>query len=305
MPLKSGSSQASISANIKTERAAGKPEKQAIAIAESKARGDCDVEMDAPRKGSIQELMAGLSGYQRDPAWVKASNNALRALGGSPKQQAYQAEMRAIEAKYKGGDCEVEMDCDVEMDAMDSSRRLAFDRRMETIDGHLVVTGCHITKANVCPYLGAEIPNSEALGLDPGKIYMLYRDAAELQAAVKTYDRIQLLMQHVAVHADAPQQFLTVGTISNPKYTHPFLSADITVWAREGIDAIESGKQRELSCGYRYVPDMTPGTSPEGEKYDGRMTQIVANHIALVEAGRAGPDVMVADAQLHIARPLS
>src|SRR5579863_3197467 len=51
MPLKSGSNQSAISANIKTERAAGKPEKQAIAIAESKARGDargdCDVEMDA------------------------------------------------------------------------------------------------------------------------------------------------------------------------------------------------------------------------------------------------------------------
>ena len=38
MPLKSGSSQATISANIRTERAAGKPERQAVAIAESKAR---------------------------------------------------------------------------------------------------------------------------------------------------------------------------------------------------------------------------------------------------------------------------
>ena len=34
MPLEKGSSQATISKNIATERAAGKPEKQAIAIAE-------------------------------------------------------------------------------------------------------------------------------------------------------------------------------------------------------------------------------------------------------------------------------
>ncbi len=242
MPLKSGSSQAAISANIRTERAAGKPQKQAIAIAESKARGDCDVEYDE----------------------------------------------------------DVENDCA----AMDG-RRLAFDRRMETIDGHLVVTGCHITKANVCPYLGAEIPNSEALGLKPDKIYLLYRDAAEITAAKETYNRVPLLMQHVAVSADAPQQFLTVGTASNARFTHPYLDADLTIWTREGIDAVESGRQREVSCGYRYVPDMTPGTSPEGEKYDGRMTQIVANHIALVEAGRAGPDVCVADGALHIARPLT
>jgi hypothetical protein len=38
MPLEPGSSQQVISDNIKTERAAGKPEKVAIAIAESEAR---------------------------------------------------------------------------------------------------------------------------------------------------------------------------------------------------------------------------------------------------------------------------
>jgi hypothetical protein len=37
MPLKSGSSKAVVSKNIKTEVAAGKPQKQAVAIALSKA----------------------------------------------------------------------------------------------------------------------------------------------------------------------------------------------------------------------------------------------------------------------------
>lgn len=37
MPLQSGSSKAAVSANIKTEMAAGKPQKQAIAIALHKA----------------------------------------------------------------------------------------------------------------------------------------------------------------------------------------------------------------------------------------------------------------------------
>ena len=42
MPLESGTSQATVSRNIATERRAGKPEDQAVAIAENKARGDGD-----------------------------------------------------------------------------------------------------------------------------------------------------------------------------------------------------------------------------------------------------------------------
>ena len=53
---------------------------------------------------------------------------------------------------------------------------------------------------------------------------------------------------------------------------------------------------RELSCAYRYTPDFTPGKY-EGTPYDFVMRAIRGNHVALVEEGRAGPDVVVADRQ--------
>lgn len=51
MPLASGSSKKVISENIATERHAGKPEKQAVAIAFSKARGDSELNLSSPITG--------------------------------------------------------------------------------------------------------------------------------------------------------------------------------------------------------------------------------------------------------------
>lgn len=172
----------------------------------------------------------------------------------------------------------------------------AFDRSMRSIDqdGHLHVECVNISKANVCPYLGREIPNHATLGLDPGKIYMLWRHPAELEAAAATFENKQLMIQHVGVTAESPQEWLTVGVVSGVFWQAPYLKARLTVWNQKGIDAIESKAQQELSSGYRYVADMTPGTI-DGAHYDGIMRSIRGNHVALVSEGRVGPDVFVTD----------
>ena len=50
MPLQPGSSQETIGENIKTEVEHGKPQKQAIAIAEDEARRTKHAHMKAPKK---------------------------------------------------------------------------------------------------------------------------------------------------------------------------------------------------------------------------------------------------------------
>ena len=175
--------------------------------------------------------------------------------------------------------------------------KIAFDKSARRIDadGRLHVERSHISKANICPYYGQEIPGYQELGLDANKVYRLLRDPVELERAAPTFARLPILSEHVPVTVDSPKPDLVVGAIgSDVTFNSPYLDADICVWDGEAIAGIETDKVRELSCAYRYTPVMESGEY-EGQPYDGRMTNILGNHLALVETGRAGPDVIVAD----------
>ena len=65
------------------------------------------------------------------------------------------------------------------------------------------------------------------------------------------------------------------------------LLADLVITNRELIEAVRAGK-REVSCGYDADYDQTgPG--------EGRQTNIIGNHVALVERGRCGPRCAIGD----------
>lgn len=178
---------------------------------------------------------------------------------------------------------------------------LAFDRsasaRRVDENGYMHVASSHITKATVNPYYGAEIPGWEAAGLDPQKVYQGLRDPQELQKSLPTWAGLPLHIEHHVDSADDPQKLTRVGSVgTDVRWEAPYVDAPLTVWDRQAITAIEDGSFRELSCAYRYTPDFTPGVY-EGTPYDFVMRDIRGNHVALVEEGRAGPDVVVADRQ--------
>ena len=85
--------------------------------------------------------------------------------------------------------------------------KLAFDRSARRIDadGRLHVDRSHISKATVNPYYGREIPGYEALGLEPDKVYRLFRDPVELERGAATFARLPILSEHVPVTVDAPR----------------------------------------------------------------------------------------------------
>lgn len=183
---------------------------------------------------------------------------------------------------------------------MSAPLRLAFDRSLRSRDpfGRMKVEWTNVSKANVCPYLGREIPGYQQLGLDAGKVYNLWRHPDELKKAAATWDMIPVLDEHIVVDAANPEKDLIAGTTgTGSKFEYPYLKTPMAVWVGDSIGGIVQRKKRQLSSGYGYRPDMTPGVTPDGVAYDGVMRDIMANHVAIVREGRAGPDVMVADEQ--------
>lgn len=167
--------------------------------------------------------------------------------------------------------------------------------RTYTVEGHLHVARTPISKANVCEYYGREIPGAEALGLMPNRKYRLLRDPEELRRAAASSNGKPLLITHESSEADDHPKELTVGALgTDAEFEDPYLYNSLSVWDGDAIAGIEDKSRRQLSAGYRYRADMTPGTF-RGAPYDGVMRDIIFNHEALVPAGRAGADVLVGD----------
>lgn len=176
--------------------------------------------------------------------------------------------------------------------------KLAFDRasvRSVDADGRLHIEITNISKAAVNPYLGKEIPNGDALGLIPDKLYYLLRDPDELEKGAATFNNLPVLSQHVPVTVDDHQPEVVIGsTGTDAVFEKPFLKNSMVIWVADSIEKIESKEQTEISSAYRYVAVMRAGNY-EGVAFDGVMTDIIGNHVAIVDIGRAGPDVVVAD----------
>jgi uncharacterized protein len=170
---------------------------------------------------------------------------------------------------------------------LEDPRGFAFDRAVGNydLDGRLRVPSSTISAAQVNDYLAEEIPGWSSLGLVSGRRYALLRDPGELEAAAPSFQGIPILSQHAPITAEVHKRELVVGAVINPVWQAPNLKAELIVWDGDAIAAIESGAQKDLSAGYRYTPIMESGRY-QGVAFDGRMTRISANHLALVFDGR-------------------
>lgn len=131
-----------------------------------------------------------------------------------------------------------------------------------------------------------------------------YRDAAEVFAveAMASFERADVTWDHPDdfVDTDTRAHARIVGHLgSTITRADDLLVADLVITDADAIQAITSGERTQISAGYSADVEYVAGTTASGERYDARQTNIRANHVALVERGRAGPRVAIPQDAAH------
>jgi len=170
-------------------------------------------------------------------------------------------------------------------------------KRKEDINGYVEIVDNPLTKVGVFPYLGAQISDE----LEPNKVYQVYRPEEELKdpETIESFKLLPWTDEH-AMLGSKNERLLPAekkgvhGVIGeNVHFEDGYLKANIKIFSETLGELIKKGK-KELSIGYWCLYDLKPGIF-NGQRYDAIQKQIRGNHLALVEEGRAGPEVSVLD----------
>ena len=167
-------------------------------------------------------------------------------------------------------------------------------QRVYTDEGFLRVPG-KAARTGIQEYLASELRLKDRA---PNDIIRVYRPAEEVfnDESLQSYLGADVTNNHPPTLVNASTYRNTsVGVVTSVgRQDGDFVIVDMVIKDKDAIKAVETGKC-ELSAGYTAVYDDTPGTTPEGEPYDFRQTQIKINHVAIVDRARAGAMARIFD----------
>lgn len=164
-------------------------------------------------------------------------------------------------------------------------------------NGCMVCFNVPIARTGTYQYLADE------LEMDGSGIVDVYRDPEEVfdKVTIASFEGKAFTDTHPSVDVTADNwNMLAKGELTNIRQgkgeDQDKLMADILVRDPITINEIQSGAKREVSAGYEC----------EYVKKDGKIyqTKIRGNHVALVQAGRAGPSVRIKDEKVKFIPPI-
>jgi hypothetical protein len=159
--------------------------------------------------------------------------------------------------------------------------------------GGYMIVDARAARTGLQTYQGRELGRPEL-----GSVRM-YRPEGEVFAkdALASFAHVPVTVDHPSVDVDAANWRdhavgYTGDTIvrDGDHVRIPFMIMDAAT-----IGMVKAGR-RELSAGYTGTVKFQDGTTPDGEPYDAILSNIRANHLAIVDVARAGPTCRIGDA---------
>lgn len=170
--------------------------------------------------------------------------------------------------------------------------RASLSGTKRTSDGYLT-TVARSVRTGIQLYTGAEVGRPDL------SVVRVYRPASEVHSAdaLQSFSHAPITLGHpsVAVTADNWAE-LAKGEVSTAAKVDDDGWVQLPLIVKDGatIKAVESGT-RELSAGYTCELVWGDGKSPDGQTYDATQTNIRINHLAVVDAARAGHEARIGD----------
>lgn len=158
-------------------------------------------------------------------------------------------------------------------------------------DGYLVVDA-RVARTGIQKYLGTEVGKPE---LDTVSVFRP-PDEVFADETMKSFAHIPVTDDHpkVMVTAENWKEHSRGQTADEIRQEGKFIRVPLMVADGATITKIEGGK-RELSAGYTCELVWKDGVTEDGEAYQAVQTKIRANHVAVVQRGRAGKEVRIGD----------
>lgn len=173
---------------------------------------------------------------------------------------------------------------------------LTLDAPRRTSDGYLAVRA-RAARTGVYKYLGSEIDPGNAHGLRDAGLVNVLRDENTVfdAAAVRSFIGKPITDDHPTEAVTSANwrdhaRGVVMGAIRDGEY----VAFDLLLTDASAISKVEAGK-RELSNGYGSELEFGKFTAADGTVCVARQKSIAGNHVALVDAGRAGPECAIKD----------
>lgn len=172
---------------------------------------------------------------------------------------------------------------------------------IRTSDGYITAS-VKAARTGIQHYAGWEIGKPE---LETVAVYRP-RDSVFARDSLESFPNIPLTLGH----PDRPVTAKTydvenVGNVFEVVPDGESIRASIQIMSQRAIDAVQSGA-RELSVGYDAELVWDDGVTPDGQAFQATQKNIRANHLAIVDQARAGPEYRIGDdASKWGAAPLS